>query len=179
MPPSIESAACCISLPRMETILTPSASETTPAAASAVYSPSEKPAAALKVTPASASAAQARHRVGENRDLAVFRAGERRLVAVKAELRDVQPRAVAGLLKNQLGRLRIFVQILAHARGLRALAGEESKTVFHVRSSKKYRQTSQSTSEKVDNFASFYYNSQGILCQSNYCRFSTLFGRAI
>ena len=59
MPPSIESAACCISLPRMETIFTPSARETTPAAASAVYSPSEKPAAALNSTPASFSAAQA------------------------------------------------------------------------------------------------------------------------
>ena len=43
----------------MDTILTPSASDTTPAAASAVYSPSEKPAAALKVTPASVSAASA------------------------------------------------------------------------------------------------------------------------
>ena len=45
MPPSMVSAACCISLPRLDTIFTPSASETTPAAASEVYSPSEKPAA--------------------------------------------------------------------------------------------------------------------------------------
>ena len=72
------------------------------------------------------------HRVGEDRDLAVLRAGERLLVAVKAELCNVQPRALAGLLKNQLGRLRIFVQILAHARRLRTLAGEKCKTVFHA-----------------------------------------------
>ena len=73
-----------------------------------------------------------RHRVGENRDLAVLRAGERLLVAVKAELFYVQPRTVAGLFENQLGRLRIFVQILAHARRLRTLAGEKCKTVFHA-----------------------------------------------
>ena len=72
------------------------------------------------------------HRVGEDRDLAVLRAGERLLVAVKAELRNVQPCPLAGFLKNQPGRLRIFVQILAHAGSLRALAGEKCKTVFHA-----------------------------------------------
>ena len=72
------------------------------------------------------------HRVGEDRDLAVFRARKRLLIAVKAELRHIQTGALAGLFKDQTGGLRIVVKILAHARRLRALTGEKCKTVFHA-----------------------------------------------
>ncbi len=44
--------------------------------------------------------------MGENRDLAVLRAGERCLVALKAQLGYIQIGAFACFLKNQLGSLR-------------------------------------------------------------------------
>src|SRR5699024_7117437 len=50
--------------------------------------------------------------------------------------------------------------------------GKNAKPYSMLRSSKNHRQTS----EKVDIFMPFYYNSQGLLCQSNCCRFSTLLG---
>ena len=68
----------------------------------------------------------------ENGDLAVLGAGEHCLVALEAQLGYIQTRAVARLLKDQLGRLRVLKKILAHARRLCALTGEKCKTVVHV-----------------------------------------------
>ena len=72
------------------------------------------------------------HGMGENRDLAVLRAGERCLVALKAQLGYIQTGAFACFLKNQLGSLRVLIKILAHAGGLCALTREKCKTVVHV-----------------------------------------------
>ena len=175
MPPSIASAACCISLPRMDTILTPSASDTTPAAASAVYSPSEKPAAALKVTPASASAASA---AIEWVKIAIWLFSVRESVSLslsKQSFATSSPAPSLASSKTSFAACEFSYRSLPMPGACAPWPGKNAKPYSMLRSSKNRRQTS----EKVDNFVSFYYNSQGLLCQSNYCRFSTLFGRAI
>ena len=90
--------------------------------------------------------------MGENRNLAVLGAGERRLVALEAQLGNIQTGAFACFLKNQLGRLRILKKILAHAGGLCALTREKCKTVVHV----SFLQNNNQTQRTVHNNQYFF-----------------------
>ncbi len=74
--------------------------------------------------------------MGENRDLAVLCAGERCLVTLKAQLGYIQTGTFACFLKNQLGRLRVFVQIPAHAGACAPWPGKNAKPYSTFRSSK-------------------------------------------
>ena len=91
MPPSIESAALLHQLAAHGNDLHAVCEETTPAAASAVYSPSEETTAALDSTPASFSAAQAAMEWVKIAIWLFSRAGERCLVALKAQLGYIRP----------------------------------------------------------------------------------------
>jgi hypothetical protein len=125
MAPSPTGTASCMNWPRRRTVRTASGKLKVPAMTWAEYSPREWPATKLGGDAGLMQHARGGHGNGEDGRLGDFGKAEFFLRPFKAQLAERVSERFVGFFKDAAGGGMIMSEVLPHAGGLRALAGEE------------------------------------------------------